>query len=451
MMRTRLIRTILLFCCCNTMFAATLTSIAIKDQKDKTSVVFSLQGSFSYKLFTLENPSRVVIDFAQTATTINLQTLAKNHPLISHVRSGHPDTQTLRIVFDVNHSIQINKTQSAGLLQLELLEKNTGVHGARANTPVANPAVVKAYTAKLPVKTRHTPPRSLRDVIIVLDPGHGGKDPGAIGPNRHVEKDVVLSIALKLKEIINKEPGMRAVLTRTSDYYVGLRERLHIARKYNADVFVSIHADAFINQHSNGVSVFALSQTGATSEAARWLAEKENYSELGGVNLSELDDKNNLVRTVLIDLSQTATISASLQIGSTVLQHLDKITNLHHEKVEQARFVVLKSPDIPSILIETGFISNPHEEKNLTSSAYQARLTQAIFQGIKRYFFAHPPYGSRIEALSSAGRHLVKKGETLPVIAKQYHTTAAALKNFNRLSTEHLHPGQTLGIPKSWS
>ncbi|WP_133127536.1 N-acetylmuramoyl-L-alanine amidase [Legionella nagasakiensis] len=437
----QLIRVLLLLCYCNAVFAATLTSLDIKEQEDKASAVFSLNGFFSYKLFILKNPSRVVVDFAQTATNIKVHPLIKKHLLIAHVRSGHPDAQTLRIVFDVKSPVQIKEVKAAGKLHLEFLKKN-----AETNNRVAQVAINKS-----PVKVSHNPAKSLRDVIIVLDPGHGGKDPGAIGPNRHAEKEVVLAIARKLKDVIDKEPGMRAVLTRTGDYYVGLRERLNIARKHNADVFVSIHADAFINQHSNGVSVFALSQTGATSEAARWLAEKENYSELGGVNLSELDDKNNLVRTVLIDLSQTATISASLQIGASVLQYLDRITNLHHEKVEQARFVVLKSPDIPSVLIETGFISNPREEKNLTSGVYQTRLTQAIFQGIKRYFFEHPPYGSRIEALSSAGKHLVKKGETLPVIARHYHTNIAALKHFNHLSTERLQPGQTLNIPKSWS
>ena len=172
---------------------------------------------------------------------------------------------------------------------------------------------------------------------------------------------------------------MRAVLTRNGDYYIGLRERMYIARKDNADIFVAIHADAFNNPDSNGASVFALSARGATSEAARWLAEKENYSELGGVNLRGLDDANGVIRTVLIDLSQTATIGASLQMGSRVLRQLDTITRLHNAKVEQARFMVLKSPDIPSILIETGFISNPREERNLTNPAYQTRLTQAIF------------------------------------------------------------------------
>lgn len=192
---------------------------------------------------------------------------------------------------------------------------------------------------------------------------------------------------------------MRAVLTRNADYYLGLRERMTIARKHNADLFVAIHADAFGNHHSHGASVFALSAKGATSEAARWLAAKENYSELGGVNLAKLDDSNGVIRSVLIDLSQTATIGASLQVGNQVLQSLDRITTLHSNKVEQARFMVLKSPDIPSLLIETGFISNPREELNLSSTVYQARLCHAIMGGIKQYFWDYPPHGSKIEAM----------------------------------------------------
>jgi len=263
---------------------------------------------------------------------------------------------------------------------------------------------------------------------------------------------VVLAITLKLKQLIDKHPGMRAVLTRSGDYYVGLRQRLDIARKYNGDVFVSIHADAFNNPHSNGASVFALSQRGATSEAARWIAEKENYSELGGVNLGDLDDTNGVVRSVLIDLSQTATINAGLQMGGRVLGQLYSFTNLHNNKVEQARFVVLKSPDIPSILVETGFISNPREERNLTSSAYQTRLSRAIFSGVKGYFWDNPPHGTRIEAMTTSNFHLVRAGETLPAIAARYHVSTDAVQVLNHLTDKPvLKSGQKLMMPSAWS
>jgi N-acetylmuramoyl-L-alanine amidase len=224
-----------------------------------------------------------------------------------------------------------------------------------------------------------------------------------------------------------------------------------LARHHNADIFISIHADAFINRHSNGASVFALSQTGATSEAARWLAEKENYSELGGVNLSSLNDQSGMIRTVLLDLSQTATITASLDMGNEVLHHLDKITSLHHPAVEQARFVVLKSPDIPSILIETGFITNPQEEAKLMNPTYQEHLTQAIVGGLKRYFWEHPPEGTLLEANTRSKLHIVQRGDSLPSLASYYHVLLDDLKKINHLSRDRLYVGQKLTIPASWA
>lgn len=220
-------------------------------------------------------------------------------------------------------------------------------------------------------------------MVIAIDAGHGGKDTGAIGPGHLQEKRVVLSIARRLYRLVNAEPGMRAVMTRNGDYYVGLRERLNIARKAKADLFIAIHADAYRNPRSHGASVYALSERGASSEAARWLAEKENYSELGGVNLA---GKDNLLRSVLIDLSQTATTQASVRLGEDIIQHLGHFATLHHSHVELAPFVVLKSPDIPSILIETGFISNPREAKRLREPQYQQKLAHAIKLGVRRYF-----------------------------------------------------------------
>jgi N-acetylmuramoyl-L-alanine amidase len=384
--------------------AAKLRSIKITQNAGKTSLFFNLDHAIIHKVFTLTNPDRVVVDLESTDLAFNLNQLHLNNALIKRVRSGHPNPHTLRLVFEVTDAVMLRNHQS-GLKQAFSLDISAN------HTPYSSIPIKKSKSKAVsmtPVK--RLPPKSLRDVIVVLDPGHGGKDPGAIGPRRVAEKNVTLAIASRLKQIIDRQPGMRAVLTRRGDYYVGLRERLKIARKYSGDVFISIHADAFINQQSNGASVFALSQRGATSEAARWLAEKENYSELGGVNLRGLDDQSGLVRTVLIDLSQTATIGASLHMGEGVLRNLDTMTKLHNRKVEQARFMVLKSPDIPSILIETGFISNPREEKNLSSVAYQTRLTQAIFQGLKHYFWEYPPHGSRVEALATSPSRSLKPG-----------------------------------------
>lgn len=455
--------------------AAQLKNISVSSKANNSTLYFTIDGAFTHKLFTLTNPNRVVIDLSGTDLQVNVAKLALSNALIKQIRSGKPNANTLRLVVDVSQNVQVHSSpwQFKGALQGIQLRVTPNAGAAinyKVRTPrITKPAVVQAQatqvaTNKLPVShsrpiirhqtpisVPHSPAASLRNVIVVLDAGHGGKDPGAHGPHRSREKDVVLAITLKLKHLIDKQPGMRAVLTRSGDYYVGLRQRLDMARKYNGDVFVSIHADAFNNPHSNGASVFALSQMGATSEAARWIAEKENYSELGGVNLGDLDDRNGVVRSVLIDLSQTATINAGLQMGSRVLGQLYQFTNLHNNKVEQARFMVLKSPDIPSILVETGFISNPREERNLTNPAYQTRLSQAIFQGIKGYFWENPPHGTRIEAMTSNHFHMVRAGETIPLIAARYHVSVTALQAMNNLGNRSPRPGQKLVIPSTWA
>ncbi|CEK11730.1 N-acetylmuramoyl-L-alanine amidase [Legionella hackeliae] len=462
---------LLMLSCSMVMATAKLLSIDVKQQGANPSVLFTLNKAVSHRVFTLTNPNRVVIDFDDTELALNVNQVNPGSQLIKYIRSGRPNAHTLRLVFEVNqvvmtqtkllqqaanakHSFSLNLTTNGNLVSHDY---NPTPHGYNPVPHYYDPPSLAsekkgqkkgATVARTPVSIKHAPRKTLRDVIVVLDPGHGGKDPGASGPRRTAEKNVTLAIAQKLKQIIDRQPGMKAVLTRNGDYYIELRERLKIARKYNGDIFISIHADAFINQHSSGASVFALSQSGATSEAARWLAEKENYSELGGVNLSELDDQSGLVRTVLIDLSQTATIGASLHMGERVLRNLDRITRLHNRKVEQARFMVLKSPDIPSILIETGFISNPQEERNLTSPAYQQRLTQAIFEGLKRYFWDYPPHGTRIEALAGNGNiHLVRQGESLPQIAARYHVSVAVLQAANHLPGSEVKAGQRLVIP----
>lgn len=476
--------------------AAQVTNITQTQSADKASFYCTVNGSFTHKLFTLSNPSRVVLDLKATHLGVNMQQLHLTNALVKQVRAGVSSGQTLRLVFEVNQAVRVSSApwQAHGSLQgvrIDLVGSAPVGRLAATKPPVTpavhvqknainhhvplvtntRPAVAKAkpqYYQKstpaqavaqepqimhqIPIKVSHSPSRSLRDVIVVLDAGHGGKDPGAKGPHHSEEKHVVLAITLKLKKLIDKQPGMRAVLTRSGDYYVGLRQRLHIARRYNGDIFVAIHADAFNNPHSNGASVFALSQRGATSEAARWIAEKENYSELGGVNLGDLDDSNGVVRSVLIDLSQTATINSSVQMGDRVLGQLNHFTRLHNSKVEQARFMVLKSPDIPSILVETGFISNPIEERNLTNPAYQDRLSQAIFQGIKGYFWSNPPHGTRIEAMVGNSTHMVQRGETLPAIAAHYHVSPAALQASNHLSAHPLlSPGQKLVVPAAWA
>lgn len=405
-------------------YGATLQSVVIQNTPEKTSIFCTLNQMPIYRGFMLTSPHRAVIDFQKTTSNINLKQIAAGYGPIRLVRMGHPDPYTLRLVFDLQQAENMkivnwkSGTNASQGLRIELTpkilnhNKTIAIQHPPKNIPsfrnIPPKVAPPSHPLSKPSFVRHAPPKTLRDIIVVIDAGHGGKDPGAIGPRRNQEKNVVLNIALKLQQLINRQAGMRAVLTRRGDYFIGLRERLNIARRYNADVFVAIHADAFNNTNSTGASVYALSPRGATSEAARWLAEKENNSELGGVNLSGLDDRNGLIRTVLLDLSQTATISASLHIGGRILNQLNHITTLHHNKVEQARFVVLKSPDIPSILVETGFISNPREEYNLKSDSYQTKLAYAIFNGLKLYFWEHPPYGTRIEAMTGGNTHLVQ-------------------------------------------
>ena len=387
---------------CHNVFSATLESMRVVDEGKAKELVFKLSGNYQYRVFTLHNPERLVVDFDKTIIPSHAKNFAVANEIVSKVRYGKPSSNTQRIVFDLKCPISFSSSRtvinraSDTLVKVEMQRDFT-------KTATSKPFIQK------PTAENNPSPRPLRDVIVIIDPGHGGKDPGAIGIRNSREKHIVLAIAKKLKKLIDKQPGMRAVLTRNGDYYVGLRERMDIARKHDGDIFVAIHADAFGNHDSHGASVFALSPRGATSEAARWLAEKENYSELGGVDLSSLDDKNDEIRTVLIDLSQTATISASLNMGKSVLSNLDRITSLHSKKVEQARFVVLKSPDIPSVLVETGFISNPKEERNLTSPTYQNQVSRAIFSGIKTYFWNYPPYGSLIEAMAMRNRKIVKR------------------------------------------
>lgn len=339
----------------------TLTAINQNPQNKSWNLYFVSPSPVIVHQFVLNNPDRLVIDIAGAQglqTQISSAELA-NTP-IKKIRSSPASLQHLRIVLDL-------KTYSASKL----------LH------PVFNLQHKSSDIA--------TTPRA-RAVIVVIDPGHGGKDPGATGVKKIHEKDVVLNIAKKLQKLINQQPGFKAVLTRNGDYYLTLRQRLAIARENKADMFIAIHADAYPDPLAHGVSVFALSQRGATSEAARWLAARENQSELmGGLDLT---DKGDMLRSVLINLSQTATIQASLLIGQNLLDNVHIFAHLHHGNVEQAAFVVLKSPDIPSLLIETGFLSNNNEEAKLSSVGYQDNLTHAMMLGIKQYFTHRPPPGT---------------------------------------------------------
>lgn len=347
-----------------------LTGIRISQSADDhTRVVFDLTGNFEHNLFTLSDPPRVVVDLNDTRRSKAIDINTRSTNLLSGVRSASKDGGRLRVVIDLKGKA---RPRSFAL-------KPDGKSGHRL--------VVDLHATKLsptPIRTNEEARKKRkRQFVIALDPGHGGRDPGAIGKYGTREKDVALSVAKKMKALINRESGYRAVLTRDADRFVSLRNRVKKARQAEADIFISLHADSFHSPNVKGASVYALSLRGASSEAARWIARKENSSDLiGGISL---DDKDDLIASVLLDLSQTATIQDSLELGSDVLKHIGKVSRLNNRKVQQAGFAVLKAPDMPSILIETAFLSNPSEEKKLRNPKHQQKLAKAVFSGIKKH------------------------------------------------------------------
>ena len=413
-----------------------------------TSCVFQINfnSAIRYKTFSLNDPSRWVLDLKNiNEKNIQLPSIGQACG-VKKIRLGRPDQKTLRLVFDLKQKYvpKLSKLNQGHALQIQFS------NGSSSQKPLK--AIVQKTlepSKKPPVSSKESPNlfSQARDIVVVIDPGHGGKDPGATGKSGIHEKDVVMKIARFLQEDINQMPGFKAYLTRKGDYYLKLRQRLDIARKYKPDLFISIHADAFHNSKSKGASVFALSPRGATSEAARWLANRENESELmGGVDLS---DKAHVLRSVLLDLSQTATIGSSLEIGRHIIGQLRKNTTLHHGRVEQAAFVVLKSPDIPSLLVETGFLSNRSEERKLRRRSYQKAVAESLSRGIFQYFENHPPRHSWLaQRQQSWISYRVKSGDTLSTIASRFGVTMLDLKSKNHLKSSQLYVGQSLSIPK---
>lgn len=349
---------------------ATLIGIRISQSADDhTRVVFDLSAGFKHRLFTLEDPYRIVIDLKDTrkSDAIEIDNVTTN--LVSGLRSASKNNGRLRVVLDLQAKVRPRS--------FELRPDGKSGHRLVVDLHATN-------LSPTPIKTNQQKRKKARkQFVIALDPGHGGRDPGAIGKRGTREKDIALAVAKKMKTLINRTPGYRAILTRDADRYITLRNRVKKARQAEADIFISIHADSFHKSNVKGASVYALSLRGASSEAARWIAKKENSSDLiGGISL---DDKDDLIASVLLDLSQTATIQDSLELGSDVLSQLGKVSRLNNRKVQQAGFAVLKAPDMPSILVETAFLSNPSEEKKLRSSKYQHKLAKAVFSGIRKH------------------------------------------------------------------
>jgi N-acetylmuramoyl-L-alanine amidase len=416
--------------------AANLVSaVRVWPAQDYTRITLEANSAFTYKMSYMQNPDRVVLDIDQVELNPAIKSLADkvqaNDPYIKQIRSANFQ-QGVRLVVDLKAAAKPNAftLTPTGAYKYRLVldvypaldplmamvaERDTATSpaavvsadaqalatvspepvvvetAALANNPVSQsaPANTPDMTEGPVIKNMPAEVKKVgRQIIVAIDAGHGGEDPGASGANGSREKDITLMVAMKLKQLIDAEPNMRAVLTRDGDYFIPLHGRVVKARGMQADLFVSIHADAFTKQSARGSSVFALSERGATSASARYLAKKENESDLiGGVSLN---DKDPILARTLLDLSQTATINDSLKLGKAVLSEIGEINTLHAKRVEQASFAVLKSPDIPSILVETAFISNPEEERRLNDEAYQEQLCASILNGIKKYFSTNP-------------------------------------------------------------
>ncbi|MEH6634876.1 MAG: N-acetylmuramoyl-L-alanine amidase [Halioglobus sp.] len=398
---------------------------------DHTRIVFDLTGPAEHKLMMLDNPRRIVLDLENTTLKASMDTLKLSDTPVARVRSGVRAGDDLRVVLDISASVDprsfaLKANEKAGdRLVLDLYDQQT-------ITPVVKKSVQQS---------------AKRNIIIAIDAGHGGEDPGALGPKRLREKDVVLAIARELNALLKADKGFSPTMIRSGDYYVSLKGRRDLARKRQADLFISIHADAFNRKEANGASVYALSTRGATSTAASYLARRENSADLvGGVSLSDKDD---VLAGVLADLSMTSTLDTSLKLGDRVLRNVDTVARLHKKSVEQAGFAVLKSPDIPSILVETGFISNPGESRKLATSGYRKRMARAIHAGIKDWFLAHPPSGTLIawQKQQNGEQYTIARGDTLSGIAQRFNVSVSDLKVRNSISGSRIRVGQKLTIP----
>lgn len=452
--------------------AVTVDALAVTQVKsmrlwrapDNTRLVFDLSGPVQHSVFTLTAPDRLVIDINGATLGGALNVATSNTP-INSVRSAQRTPTDLRVVVDLKKAVTPKSftlapnAQYGNRLVVDLYDQEADA--VAATTPTPPPAQTPATAPAVPVTPAQPAiklppvPSGKRDIVVAIDAGHGGEDPGASGSRGQHEKDIVLQIARELQRQINTERGYRAELTRTGDYFIPLRKRTEIARKKGADLFISIHADAAPSKAAFGASVFALSDRGATSETARWLADTENRSDLiGGAGNVSLDDKDRMLAGVLLDLSMTATLSSSLDVGQKVLGNMGRITPLHKRRVEQAGFMVLKSPDIPSILVETGFISNANEAAKLATTSHQQALARSIHTGVRQYFQQSPPPGTYIAWLRDSGKiaqgpreHTVRPGETLAMIAVRYQVSVASLRTTNSLKSDELKVGQHLDIP----
>ena len=405
--------------------SARIKDIRLSKNKGYVRLVFDMDGIADHSIFALHGPERVVLDIKNTSMTHGIVDQVAANSLIRSIRSGVRHGKNLRIVFDL----------SKGVRPRSFLLTPSGKAGHRL--------VLDLHDLKTTSVTKKT---KKRDVIIAIDAGHGGKDPGATGRAGTREKTITLQIARRLEKSINKQRGMKAILVRKNDRFMRLRDRIHKARDAHADMMISLHADSFPDPRARGSSIYALSVDGASSETARLLADKENASDqmFGDVNLA-VEDK--MVQEVLFDLSLTGTIESSLDIGNEILKQIKTVNRVHKKKVQQAGFAVLKAPNIPSILIETAFISNPREERNLRSASHQKKVAKAIMRGVSKYFSRKAPPGTWLASAES--EHIVNEKDDLEFIAKNNNVSEKDLRARNALFADNLVAGQVIKIPVS--
>lgn len=413
--------------------ATELRELRLWRAPDHTRLVLDLSGPVEHRLLELPDPPRIAIDLRRTRLATSYNGLPLADTPIARLRHGIRDGYDLRLVLELRASVDprtflLGPAGGAGdRLVIDLFDRESAGAAPRV--------------------TRSARSDERRDLVVAIDAGHGGEDPGALGPGRLREKQVALEVARELHRLFEAEPGYAPTLIRSGDYYVSLRGRRELARKRRADLFVSVHADAFRDARARGASVYALSISGATSTTASYLAQKENAADLiGGASMADMD---NTLAFALADMSMGWTLETSLNVGDSVLRELGQVARLHKRRVEQAGFAVLKSPDIPSILVETGFISNPDEARRLASAAYRRRLAASIHRGIVGWYEAHPPDGTLLAWRREHGvtEYTIVRGDTLSEIAARFRVSVATLKRFNDLRSNRIMVGQTLRIP----
>ncbi|WP_439147029.1 N-acetylmuramoyl-L-alanine amidase [Vibrio sp.] len=434
--------------------ANSLKGLRVWPSPEETRVVIDLKSEADFSYFTLSSPSRLVVDLKHTNLATKLPVVVKDSPVLSKVRkSSPPDNNTYRLVFE------LKKSSKANLFKLS--PTPGGQYGHRLVIDFLHGAVSKGTTTSTPskpaVSKNINQVKRQKDILIVIDPGHGGEDPGSIGPSRKYEKDATLSIARKLAAQLNAIPGIKTRMTRNADYFVNLNRRVAIARENEAHLFISIHADAFTTPQPQGGSVFVLNTRRANTEISRWIENKEKQSELlggsGAAFTGNIDDKN--VNQTLLDLQFSHSQKEGYKLATTILSEMGKVAKLHNSKPINTSLAVLRSPQIPSVLVETGFISNPTEEKLLFQRSHQDKLARAVTKAVVKYLKANPPEGiilsNATSSTGSASQHKVSRGESLSVIASKYGTSTQTLMKLNNLKSSSLAIGQVLKIPSSAS